>query len=184
MKVEISLSRAHKLIERMKSLAKQELEKVEIQTVVSNTFTSLSSLQEKQLKSELSLNLYQKLQFQQMKMKQQLAQYNSQRGIDSLLIELDFSNKRLAAFKEMLNKVDKAVCELSEYEQHIQAMKDNKKDYFALAVFSMSKEQREAIAQEVEELQKQVFRINDDISDKNATKAAFEIDEEIGKLIF
>ncbi len=183
MQLEVSLSRAHKLVERIKTLANQEFENISVQTSVSNTFVSLESLKAKSEQSQKALDTFNLLMNAQFSLKAQIAQYNAQRGVDTLLIKADCANKKLTKYKELVAKQDESACELDQYETHISSLKENKKDYFSLSVSTLNKASRDVIDEQIKNLQKEVFEINDEISDKNATKAQFIVDDSVVKLI-
>ena len=180
--LKISLSRAHKIAERLKTqiadLQKNALDKsanlsvngfsgsAQVERIAQNGVTAMADLDAARVLGGALAHV-----------RACIAKANEERGINKLLASIDVLNKEAAILKGMLANAESNALPLAELESY----KPLKAESFlsSLQVQVMSAEQRDQLKARTAEVGKKLIALSDSVAEANAAFFVLELDDKI-----
>ena len=180
--LQISLSRAHKVAERIKTRMGELFAEAQSRASV-QTLTGVTDLQVSKLQSAgreaLELNARaEKFALALAKLRAAIGAENHVRGINAMLAELDALNRIVANKKAMLvhAKADGiAPQDLATYKPLV----ENRSYSLGVTVTVLDAESAQGLAESLAAAQRDVFSLSDRIAEANAARFTFELDDDV-----
>lgn len=180
--VNITLTRAHKIAERLKTQANQLLqEAVTAASAATVSGTSVSQVDRLRTRGETvspTLAEAQRYLMANAAVRAVISRENETRGISAKLARLDAVNKMLATSKSVLEAAQRGTLmlhELSEYKP----LSNEGLAYGGLSVNVVNEQTLEAVKASVASLQREAVLLADEIAEANAARVSFELDDDL-----
>lgn len=184
-RIEISLSRAHKIAERLKTqaadLSKEALSQAQTAHIAGITgeahIQRLSAQGDKAMALSAKSERYLRVMAE---VRTVIARENEARGINGLLARLDVVNRLVTQKKELLEQAKSDGIEPMELATYKPLMGSEARSYSSgVAVNVLGQVRREALESALSQLQREAVQLSDRIAEANAARLALELDEDI-----
>ncbi len=184
-RIEISLSRAHKIAERLKTqaadLSKEALAQAQVTHIAGITgdahIQRLSAQGDKAMALSAKSERYLRVMAD---VRTVIARENEARGINALLARLDVVNRLVTQKKELLEQAKSDGIEPSELASYKPLMGSEARSYSAgVAVNVLGQTRREVLEAALSQLQREAVQVSDRIAEANAARLALELDDDI-----
>jgi len=170
--LQVSLSRAHKIAERLKEHA-QEHQREAARLAASTSVTGVAGeAQLARLRAQSSQSLERLALADQYwgalaQVRAAIGAENEKRGINAMLAELDATQKRVAVRKDLLSRADDSAMPLSELATY-QPLNAESRLYGGVTVRMLDEAATAQVRQELKDLQRQAVALSDQIASANA----------------
>lgn len=180
--VSITLSRAHKVAERLKTQAHQLLQDA-AQAAAPATVSGTSAGQAERLRTRgdtvaPTLGTAQRYLRANAIVRAVISRENEARGISAKLAQLDAVNKLLTSHKGIVDSTKAAALMLHELEGY-KPLAGEGAMYGGLTVNVVNATNLEAVKASLAALQRESVQLADEIAEANAARVSFELDEDL-----
>jgi len=181
--VRVSLSRAHKIAERLKDRAQEQQAEAIRLSDSTQVYGLAGAAQMERLSAQSALALQAMAQADRYwqafsEVRKVIAAENHRRGIDSMLGQLDALNKCSAIRRDMLARADERAMPLSELRDY-QPL--NAESRMGLTVRMLSAEDTAVLRQSLKDLQRKAIALSDEIATANSTALALALDVDLAE---
>lgn len=183
-KIEVSLTRAHKIAERLKQLATEALNEAKrfaapviLQGVVSEA--QIERLREQGRAVRLHTARAERLTLAAANVRTVIGIQNSARGIGELMATLDAVNRILCHKKELQGYAKSVGVQVSELTPNAVVADNTGYGSHMVTVSILESGDRQVLDTEIAALQKKAFSLSDRIAEANATRVAIELDDDL-----
>lgn len=183
--LDVTLSRAHKIAERLKDLMKDSLADAESQSEA-KSFTGAPAPSELAVLSTRGASVLAALtaatsySLEWAKVRSAIARENQKRGIDRMLADLERLNKLIITYKQVVAATKAEGWLPSEVAQG--TFDANAGRYLTVNVMRESATSGE-IAQALQGLQSRVIQLSDEIAEANAPRVKLELPDAIARVV-
>lgn len=186
-RVTVTLSRAHKLNERINAKLSElrGLIGSKGQAVSVNAYSGpeqIELIKAGAAQALAAVPTYVALTRAQAALRAAVGKANAATGVSDLLTTVE-RNKRLVGLCEALMAVAPTANTLSTEALSARPIGEHVKDYGSVAVSALTSAQIEPYAKAKEALERENFALNDQLADLNAGKVSFEVDEEVLEML-
>lgn len=182
-KLEITLSRAHKIAERLKGKATELTSEAErLAHSVGLSGKTAGKSQTERLASqgaqaiELAVSAERHLRAVA-NVRAIIGRENEKRGINALLAKSDAVNKAIALRKSIVEQAKDGAITVGEFAEFTPLSEDSYMRSVMVNVFT--DEQRSAMAADLAKLQREAFALADQVAEANAGRFALELDDDM-----
>lgn len=183
--LKVSLSRAHKIAERLKEHA-QEHQREAARLAAATSVTGVAGeSQLSRLRAQSAQALARLAQADQYwnalsQVRAAIGAENEARGINAMLAELDATQKRVAIRKDMLSRADDSAMPLQELAS-FQPLNPDTRMYGGVTVRMLDEAGTAQVRQELKELQRQAVALSDQIASANAASVSLTLPEAVAE---
>lgn len=184
--IELSLSRAHKVAERLKSASKEAFGEA-ISLAAPQTIRGVAGkahverLQAQEARAMALMNRAELLSQALVSVRTRIGQENETRGISGMLAELEGLNRLISQRKELLAyaKEDSlSIAELSDYRQFGTGESPSP---YGVQVRMLSDAARSQLEEAIAVAQREAYALSDRIAEANARRMSLELDDAIAQ---
>lgn len=185
--IQVTLSRAHKIVERLKSLQSDAATEIKglIDTQHVQTAPTPSTLAELEKTAEavkIALDTHRELTATLANVKTVVSTANHERGIHKNLSMLDALNQRIALLKTVLTATKSAGCKVSEVTAVFAT--GVPQSYNVVTVNPVKDEAlRDTVADDLKSAQAKAIQVSDEIAELNAQRVTLELPEQLVDLV-
>lgn len=183
--LQVSLSRAHKIAERLKEHA-QEHQREAARLAAATTVTGVAGeAQLARLRAQSSQALARLAQADQYwaalaQVRAAIGAENEKRGVNAMLAELDATQKRVSVRKDLLSRADDSAMPLSELTT-FQPLNAENRLYGGVTVRMLDEAGTAQVRQELKDLQRQAVALSDQIASANAGTMSLSLPAEVAE---
>lgn len=179
----VTLNRAHKIASRLAGLSQDTMRAMQTQvqpvTVTLPSASLVTKLAERKESFDALYAKHQRLATAVRVIRTAIGKANGQSGVSDLLAEQNYVSSRLTALSQIVPYMERDALEVSEVPADVKP--DMHGRFPSVAVYALSKDQRNALLREQEELQALAHGIADRVADANRFTVNFELDEDLAK---
>ncbi len=180
----VSLTRAHKIVERLKTHSTQLLaDATNAASATAIIGRATGQLERLQAKGKTALDLTKQAERflrAASAVRAIIGRHNEDRGISAKLAELDAVNKLVAHTRSMVGAAQMGSLELSELADYTTLGKENA--YSSLVVNTVEPEDRKQMSATLAALQREVVQLSDAIAEANAARLSFELEDDLAAI--
>ena len=189
MEVQVTLSRAHKVAERLKGLmneqgqiAQQSLQDTNVSGVTGAT--QITALTDKSLKGFEALSTYARYNEVFANLRMAIGKANVANGVSDLLAKQEALSRSVGLLQNVLGRVDfNAIqpSQLVDYKPVVVNERSMREPTVSVAM--LTAEQRKHVEEQLAAGKKAIFVISDKVADANATKIKFDLEPDLAGLL-
>lgn len=185
-KIEVSLTRAHKIAERLKQAASALFDesKALAQPVALQGVVGDAQVQRLKAQGERVMALATRAQAYTRaaaSVRSTIGMENASRGISNLMAELDATNRILAVQKDLLTASKSMAVQASDLLETQAQSNDASRVGYYVSVRVLTESDRQALELEVAALQREAYSLSDRIAEANAARVTLELADEMVK---
>lgn len=182
--ITVSLTRAHKISERLKTYSTQLLaDATTAAGVTAITGRATGQLERLRAKGKTALELTKQAERYlraASAVRTIISRENEVRSISAKLAELDAVNKLVGHLKGMVEAAQAGSLELAELADYTVIGKENA--YSSLVVNTVEPDERKLMSATLAALQREVVQLSDAIAEANAARLSFELEDDLAAI--
>lgn len=181
----LTLNRAHKIASRLAGMSQDTLRAMQTQALPVTVSLPAANLEAKLAERKAAFfalkTKHQRLCVAVRRVREAIGKANGQSGVSDLLAEQAFVSTQLTAASQIVAYLERDAIEANEVPADAKA--DAYGRYPTADVYALSKDERNALLLERDELQAAAHGVADRVADANRFTVSFELDEDLAKAV-